>query len=365
MADFTTRNPLEFPGVRIIEATDRVTGGVGNGPNIPLEELAARTDFLKQAVDDFVASSQNLEAGTDYVDYTALLDALSTAAGDGLLRKQGNAISTVPNWVDNSVAGGRLALVSGNPDDNTSNITSSDRIYYTPYTGSTIALFSSSEWRYFTFSEISFPLAGIPTDTNVDIFADLSGSNVVLQAQNWTNDSTRAIQLTRLNGIWTLVGNSQRRYLGTLRTVGAGVSADSDTKRYVWNVGNQIPKVLRRQDPGANWTYNSDVWQPMNNDTANRVEIVAGFNSGLIDLQILGTATDNGQLAIGVNSITDPVVGFGLGKASASQATTVASRIQPQPAQGYNFFQALESSQLGSTSEFIANRTAISGRWMC
>lgn len=364
MVDFPVKNPLVFPSVvPAIEEDDLVLGGIGNGPNVALQPLVDRTDFLKDAVDDFVANSQNLVAGTDYVAYTAFLQAVSGTSGNGLLRKTGNATSTVVNWIDPSVACGRLTLATGVPFDNTD--TTGDRIFYTPYTGNTIALLSSGEWRYFTFAQIDFPLAGIAAATNVDIFAVPSGNSAILQISAWSTNTARTDLLTRSNGVWVQASNTSRRYLGTIRTSATATGADTETQRYVWNVSNQLPKILRRQDNTATWTYSLGTWRRMNNSSANRVEVVAGLAENTIDVQILGVASNNAQVAIGVSSETVPVTTFGYGQADGAQSTSIGSRIQAQLSPGYNFLQALERSQAGSTSTFLGPTIALSGRWLC
>lgn len=365
MVDLPKKNPLQYPEtITAIDVGDLVLGGVGNGPNKLAEPLADRTDFLKAAVEAVVANSQNLIIGSDVQAWDEILDNLSALDGAGVLRKSGNTLSLVPRWVDNSVVHGRLTLESNVPFNDSD--LSGDRVYYTPSVGNSIALYSASEWRYFNFAELSYPLSGTVANRNVDIFAQASGNNVSLNAEIWTSDNARAAALVRYEGVLVAANDFGRRYLGTVRTTGAGVSTDSDARRFVWNAYNRREKSLRKQnfDVNADWTYAGTTWRPMNNRTDNRIEVLAGQAAEVADVRIFGVAGTNAQIAIGINSTTTPELRYGFGQAAGTQSTTIGSMIQAPVILGLNYFQGLEITQ-GSTASFEANRIAISGRWSC
>jgi hypothetical protein len=201
--------------------------------------------------------------------------------------------------------------------------------------------------------------------TNVDIFAVPSGNSAILQISAWSTNTARTDLLTRSSGVWVQASNTSRRYLGTIRTSATATGSDTEARRYVWNVSNQLPKILRRQDSTATWTYGLGTWRRLNNSSANRVQVVAGIAENTVDVQVLGIASNNAQIAIGVNSETVPVTSFGYGQADGAQSTSIGSRIQAQLTPGYNFLQALERSQPGSTSTFLGPTIALSGRWLC
>jgi hypothetical protein len=91
----------------------------------------------------------------------------------------------------------------------------------------------------------------------------------------WTNDSTRATALTTQNGIYVLNGSTAWRYLGTYRTVAAGQTEDSITKRFVYNYYNRVERDVYVAE-GTNHNYNGVARKWNNSDTNNKLEWIIG-----------------------------------------------------------------------------------------
>ncbi len=96
-------------------------------------------------------------------------------------------------------ADGRLTLTSGTPV--TMSNVSGGTVYYTPYKGNRIALYTGGVWRLYTFTEISVSLTGIAAGTNVDIFIYDNAGTLTLESTNWSNDTTRVLARGQPHGL--------------------------------------------------------------------------------------------------------------------------------------------------------------------
>jgi hypothetical protein len=201
------------------------------------------------------------------------------------------------------VAGGRLTLASGNA---VADAGASATVFYTPYTSGRIGLYVVGfGWRVYSFAEASLALAGLAIG-NYDIFGyNITGESAVLtlEAVKWTTDIARATAVVRQDGVWVKNGAPERRYLGTIRLYGVATTIDSMDQRFVWNVDNQVPRMVFKQGDAASWTYaGAGAWRMANASAANRVEVVLGLDDGWADIGLSTLVNVNGcQGNIGVN----------------------------------------------------------------
>ena len=249
------------------------------------------------------------------------------------------------------IAQGRLTLATGDPTPSTDQ-TAADTLYYTPYNGDAISLYNAAanRWDLYSFAERSLDISGLAADTNFDIFIYDDAGTLTLTAVAWSNSgagtSARASAISQRNGIWVET-SSDRRYLGTIRTTGtAGQCEDSLTRRFVWNIQNQVQRFLLKQylDPGH--SYAVAVFRYLNNDINNRIEFVVG-QPQLLEAQSIINCRGNASGMVGRNgtSIISSDAGVGIaGDAFGSAGDTVgiASFFTASDFFGYEFLAMLE-----------------------
>ena len=244
---------------------------------------------------------------------------------------------------------GRLTLSSGNP---IANVSSSSTVYFTPLDGNKIALYDGSAWRTLSFSETS---VGVPatTSTPFDIFAYSNSGTLALEAVSWTNDTTRATALTTQNGVWVKSGATTRRYLGTGRTTtSSGTIEDSDSRRFLWNMYNRVPrKLLAYQTTSANWTYGTQAYRAANGSStvgATRVEYIIGMQTEPISITTFVPEVGGGNLyaaiGVGINSST-AISSEGYGSYAGGSYPAFYALYRNLPSLGYSYAQWIEYSQ--------------------
>ena len=259
-----------------------------------------------------------------------------------------------------SVCNGRLTTESGVPVSITDRSLQST-IYFTPYLGSQIGLFTSGSWAVTSFTEKSLALSGLTSDSNYDVFIyDNAGTLTLELSAVWTNNTTRSDTLTTQDGILVKSSNTSRRYIGTIRTTsttttedsGGGITTQVGGKRFVWNYYNRVPRFIRVISLTNSWTYNGG-WRIANGGTAptNCVEYVTGDSSLLIDSEVIGvslvTATSSYMyVAIGIDSSTPASGNLKRGHAGSSgnQWGGPHAIYSGLPGLGYHYIAWLERS---------------------
>lgn len=209
-------------------------------------------------------------------------------------------------FVDPSINGFRLTGTTGNPVTDTA---TPSTIYLTPYVSNRISIYDGTSWQSRSSAEVSLVLSGLIANNNYDVFAQWNGSAVVLALTSWTNDSTRATALARQDGVWVKSGTATDRYVGTIRTISTTQTADSATRRYVWNVSNRLIRNLFVTDGTAGWNYvnPNGVWRQARAQTANKVEIVTGLAESMLDVVVsceVSAASYTAAVGVGLNSTT-------------------------------------------------------------
>lgn len=193
--------------------------------------------------------------------------------------------NSLTNKLINQACEGRLTLVSGAPY-NASDITGSV-LYFSPFDGNTIGLYNNNNniWDLFSFSELSISLAGWAANTNYDIFVYNASNSIILESQIWNNNSTRNVNLVRQDGILVNTNSKNKRYIGTIRTYETGLTADTQSRRFVWNYYHRKTQILTSYIGGTT-KYNSGQWRPYANNTT-----IGVVNCGRTDF-ICGDAVD-------------------------------------------------------------------------
>jgi hypothetical protein len=271
--------------------------------------------------------------------------------------------------------GGRLTLSATNPIADASGVST---FYYLPYAHGIVPFWNNalSVWEYRPIPEAGLSLTR-PTENPriVDLYATTrpnEPNTFGMDIQSWTNDTTRFIPLTRKHGIpvvaYTSGETPLRTYLGTIRFTGANGAArmfDTPTQRFIFNAHNQVSKRVLRYEPANTWTDNSSTWKPYNNSSANRIEIVDGYGTGILDVTLCVRAAASvgvyAQYAIAVDQIT----GFTDGYCVNQGDQTTGSRTSRVLGLGYHYAQVMQASAGGSSLYYSGFNHGIQGVWDC
>lgn len=276
---------------------------------------------------------------------------------------------------------GRLTLTSGTPVL-TATVSAAGTVFYTPYVGATVPIYNGSGWVQRSFSELSNVLANSATgnagpaaaanNSNYDLFVwDNAGTLTLTRGPAWTSDTARGTgagtsELQLVNGLYTnkvaiTNGPAANRgiYLGTIRTngtattdfnVGSSAAGGGQGIIGVWNCYNRVNVAAQVVDSTFSYTYTSNVVQPANNNTNNRVSFIVGLIEDEVQalnrVRVTTTAAAGAFAIVGIG--LDSTTSFGLTgvvfQAAAAAATTcsLVSNYEGYPGLGFHFLQKLE-----------------------
>lgn len=266
----------------------------------------------------------------------------------------------------NRIVCGRLTLTTGTAVT-TADVTAATTVYYTPYNCNQIAVYSSSQWKVLTFTEKSIALGADTTALPYDVFAYDNAGTLAIERLAWTNTTTRATALTTQDGVLVKTAATDRRYVGTYYTTGAGQTTDSVLVRGVWNYYNRVHRTLNRRESTATWNYTLAAWQQANASTANQVAYVVGVAEDAVELSVQSSATNGGsvnaQVAIGINALS-PAAGQVASLSQPGAQMSAHARLTYIPAIGYSYAAWLEWSTATGTTTWastVGGHTAVSG----
>lgn len=267
---------------------------------------------------------------------------------------QGYVNGTAPVLPDKIVQG-RLTLLTGNPIP-TGDVTAATTLYFTPFRGNQIDLYTGTTWQRLTFSQVSI---AIPASTSqmYDVWGIISSGSLALELLAWTNDTTRATALTTQDGVYVKSGDATRRYLGSFRTTGvSGQSEDSILNRLCWNYYNRFQRKVKATDSTTSWTYTTAAWRQANGNTANQVNYVSGVAENINDIKVQAgfsnsSASINASVSIGVSSTTvNSADVYGFTTAGAGGGGLTHANVLHTPAVGYVSYVWLEQSAASGTT---------------
>lgn len=277
-----------------------------------------------------------------------------------------------PSLVPVSLSCGRLTTESG-VAVSTSDRTAQSTLYFTPFRGNQIAVYSGSGWLAVSFSEASLALSSLTSGKNYDVFGYESGGGLTLElSAAWSSDTARTDALALQDGVLVKSGAVTRRYLGTIRTTGTTTTEDSRAKRFVWNAVSRVLRPLFKNS-SASYTYNSSTTRQMNADTANQVELVAGLQEEVVDLMLTAPIEINvsewGTISIGENSTTTAATDSSTGtvrdftgSGTDNKRMSVTASLTMLPRLGYSQFTMLEAADAG-TIQLVGAQ--LRGTWTC
>lgn len=256
---------------------------------------------------------------------------------------------------------GRLTTETG-VAVSTSDRTAQSTIYFTPYNGNRVALYSGSAWAEYALTERSLALSGLTSGKNYDVFLyDNSGTLTLELSAAWTNDSTRADALTTQDGVYVKSGATTRRLVGTIRTTGTTTTEDSAAKRFVWNLYNRVLRHMKAAtETTDSWNYTTSTWRQANANTANQLDYVVGLNDHAVTAEAFAVCGNNAGFPVAA------IAGIGVNSTSASSAhfhghsaTTLSSPSHAlyngMPGLGRNFLAWLEYSGTSGTTTWYGD----------
>lgn len=259
----------------------------------------------------------------------------------------------------------RITLTTVTPVT-TSDVTAATSVFLTPYKGNRITLFNGSRWREYAFTELSLGIGGDAADTNYDLFVYDNAGTLTLERLAWTNATTRATAIVLQNGVYVKSGVTTRLYVGTYRTTGViGQTEDSLTKRYVWNYYNRVPRVLRRLETTATWTYTTATVRQANGAAANQVDMVIGVAEARLQLRLQAASRNTNadilrSVGIGEDSTTtymaqavNTSAGDGGGTIAIGAIQNHVVSLTHYPAIGRHFYAWNEDSAATGTTTWI------------
>ena len=257
-------------------------------------------------------------------------------------------------FVDPQICGGRLTLSTGVPVP-TSDISSSATVYFSPYSGNRIALYVQDYgWRLYPFSELTLDISGIASGKNIDVWLYDNAGTLTLAYTEWSNDTLRATAITLQDGIYVKSGALSYRYLGFVRTSGAGVSCDTKVTRFIWNYYNRVWRPMWVTESAASWTLVAGAVRYVNNNSNNKLQFVIGvvedsyFATHTI-LALVGSG-ESAEANIGQNGVNQGR-GRRAGLSHSAGGTidcTLFSSLFALPALGYYYITACERSRVGT-----------------
>ena len=228
--------------------------------------------------------------GTDWektalgVDVVQNLNDLSDVDTTGVA--DGNALVydlATTSWIPGEGGGGityicqgRLTLETGVPVS-TADQADKTNLYFTPYNGNLIDIYDGTDtWVQHTFTERTLAVGSLTASKPYDIVIYDNAGTLTLEGVVWTNATTRATALTTQDGVYVLTGATNKRYLGTIYIDSGQKCQDTISKRFVWNLYNQVPRRLF-SFVDAEHTYNGNERLWNNSTTNNQLEIVTGI----------------------------------------------------------------------------------------
>lgn len=268
-------------------------------------------------------------------------------------------IATIVDPLLKTLCNGRLTLTTGTPIT-TADVTAATTLYWTPYQGNEIALYSGTAWVTFAQAQLSI---AVPATTSqmYDVFVDYNSGTPALSLTAWSSDTARATALTTQDGIYVLTGSTGKRYVGSFRTTGvSGQTEDSFAKRYLWNYYHRVQRPMRVIDSTNSWTYDATAFQQANAAAANQLDVVIGVAEVMLDVHVIGlfshSAGSTAGVGIGEDSTTVTATGtIGMRGFSGGTLVSQASAIlRKYPAIGRHVYVWLESGG-GATTTFYGD----------
>jgi hypothetical protein len=221
---------------------------------------------------------------------------------------------------------GRLTLTTLTPIT-TTDVSGATTVYFTPYLGNHVSLYTASVWTDYSFAEINIALGTLTSAKNYDVFAYDSSGVTLKIGPAWSSDTSRGTgagttELTLQDGIYVNAnsitsgpGALAGRYLGTFRTTSTTATEDSASKRFLFNMQNRTTRsMVNATETADSWNYSTPAsYRQANANTANQLDYVDGIGTVLIEAQVNAYHSAS-------NASANPVNGIGLDSTTTNSA---------------------------------------------
>jgi hypothetical protein len=332
-----------------------------------------------------MASIFNTTRATPALSDVAVFTDVSDTAENAVGSVRGALLSVWGGLLNHGVCNGRLTLESG-VAISTTDQTAKTNVYFTPYQGSKIGLYSGTEWKVYAFTELTLALGTLTSGKNYDVFCYDNSGTLTLESLAWTSDTARATALVAQDGVWVKTGATTRRYLGTFRTVSTTTTelvfggADTAARIYLWNAQNRVPVAVRTLDSTNSYAYNSSTIRQRNGSANNQINVLQGLTgeSAISLIDKANAAANSGTVGawsnlIGYDSTTAAATGNLIGRMSGAVVTgnllETHSFLNHSPAVGYHYYASLEAGNgtdtvwYGDANAPTIVQTGLTGQW--
>src|SRR5688572_3646151 len=247
--------------------------------------ITADAVFSGLIANDFLRYDGSVWVNIHPAAVVTLLGAATLTGAESLTNKTivSPIISGIPTGVIEQICNGRLTLTTGLPVT-TADVTAAANVFFTPYKGNRVAVYSGSVWELLTFTQLTISLAsGFSSGKPYDVFAYNNAGVLALETLVWTNDTTRATALALQDGVYVKSGDATRRYIGTFYTTSATTTEDSAAKRFVWNYCNRVPRFMQVIEATASWNYTTLTWRQARATATNQLDYVCGVAEDIVE----------------------------------------------------------------------------------
>ncbi len=276
---------------------------------------------------------------------------------------------------------GRLTLSSNTPVQNAS-VAGATTVYYSPYVGALVPIFTGTYWFNLLISQLSLVLdtSGHIAGNLYDVFLYWTGSAVAIgTGPAWTNSTTRSAAISQLNGRWvnsasiTLRNNSVNAsgvatntalYVGTIYATANGQTSHvfsatgAQCVLGVYNAYNREPMQASQSDGTSSWTYATATWRAARGQSTNSILFVDGLQQSFIRSNYISnaepTVSDSSFTSVGIDSTSSPnfISQLAITAGSGAPVLTLPGENVFLPQIGAHTLYALEDSPNSATITF-------------
>ncbi len=242
-----------------------------------------------------------------------------------------------------SVCEGRLTIESGTPYEMLY-LNGATTIYFTPFNGSAIGLYTGTRWQLLNFSETSLTPA-LSASKIYDVFGyDNSGTLALELSAAWSSSTVRTDALTTVGGVYVKSTNNTRRYLGTIAANAGAQLDDTINTHSFWNHCNR--RRTHMVIEGTTFHTYDGGYRFFNGDSTRQITVVVGLTSGYEVMTEFGRAASvAGYAGIGLDSSTVPLLETGSNElAQYASTNAMVAGVLTQGTHSFNMINSTNSS---------------------